>query len=169
MKTVTPNTPEVVVRILKIASCLSLSGKSTLVYQIGVKDKTDIQLRIASNSSTGFFSHEWISFNAIQQLFSKAPANKPITSFLLHKIYEGQSVNTPGFLFAALKHAGLVQRSTEKPRSYERGESKGFIAEVKALIASSVSLKETDNPQKSESKTKPETALRKTPLKSSKK
>ena len=165
MKTVTPKAPEVAVRILKIASCLSLSGKSTLVYQIGVKDKTDIQLRIASNSSTGFFSQEWISFNAIQQLFSKAPANKPITSFLLHKIYEGLSVNSPAFLFAALKAEGLVEPSKESPRCYDRSDPKGFLAEVKALVASSVDLKATDKPQKTVSKTTPEKA----PSKSSKK
>jgi hypothetical protein len=58
-----------------------------------------------------------------------------------------------------------VQRSTEKPRSYERVDSKGFISEVKALIASSVNLKETDKPVKTEGKT----AGKKLPLKSSKK
>jgi hypothetical protein len=167
MKTVTPKTPEAVVRILKIASCPSQSGKSTLTYHIGCKDKTDIQIRVYANSSTGFFSNEWISFNAIQQAFAKVPA-KVITSFVLYSLFQGKSINTPAFLFAALKAEGLVQPSKEEPRCFERTDPKGFLAGVKALIASSVDLKATDKPQKTAAKSKPAAVTKKTSSKSSK-
>ena len=165
MKTNTPKHPEAApVRILKICSCRSLSGDSTLVYHVGCKDR-DIQLRVYANDGGGFFSNEWVPLTAVQQALDKNPGQRHITSIVLFPLFKGKSANTPAFLFAALKHAGLVERSTEKPRSYERVDSKGFISEVKALIASSVDLKETDKPQKSEGKT----PAKKTPSKSSKK
>ena len=165
MKTSTQKHPDAApVRILKICSCPSLSGDSTLIYQVGCKDKA-IQLRVYANNGGGFFTNDWVPLTAIQQALDKNPGQRNITSIVLFPLFKGKSANTPAFLFAALKHAGLVQPSTEKPRSYERVDAKGFISEVKTLIASSVDLNETDKPQKSEGKT----AIKKIPTKSSKK
>ncbi len=144
-KSATAGTP---IRILKRGTCPSLSGKSKLTYQIGCTAASEIQVRVCGNDGGGMFGDEFVSLNAIQELFAKVPADKPLTSFLLVPLFEGKSANTPGFLFAVLKHEGLVQAGKDKQRSYERGDPKKFMAEVKALMASKVDLMEEDKPKK---------------------
>ena len=150
-KSVTPKSAapkvEPELRILKVATCSSLSGKSTLTYHVGCTEKSEIQMRIYANSGTGFFSKEWVSLNTIQQAFAKVPGEGTITSFILFPSYRGKSINTPSFLFAALMNEGLV-RPVEGTRSYASTDPKGFMAEVKALMASGVSLKAEDKPSK---------------------
>ena len=48
------------VRVLRAATCPSLSGKSKLTYELGCDDKAGLQLRIAKNSGTGYFSTSWV-------------------------------------------------------------------------------------------------------------
>ena len=60
------------IRVLKIASCPSLSGRSSLTYHLGISPDSDIKLRVFANSGGGFFSREWISLKAIQQILEKA-------------------------------------------------------------------------------------------------
>jgi hypothetical protein len=135
------------VRILKIASCPSLSGKSTLTYHIGCAvngDGTctdDIQFRVVDNTNIGFFSQEWLPLSVIQGEFDKIEVGKTITSFLLHALFRGRSVNTPAFLFAVLLSEGLVQRAKDSTRRYDRIDTAAFMAKVQALIASGVDLK----------------------------
>ena len=45
-------------RVLKTSSCKTLSGKSTLTYQIGCNPDSIIHLRISRNDGGGFFSPE---------------------------------------------------------------------------------------------------------------
>ena len=138
------------VRILKIATCPSLSGKSKLTYHVGCNDEAEILFRVYANSSTGQFSKEWIVLNAIQILLGKAPKDGTMTSFALMPLFKGQSINTPPFLFAALLNEKLVQPSTTTKRCYETTDGKAFDAQVKTLIASKVDL--TDKVQKVETK-----------------
>ncbi len=146
--------PESTIRILKNGTCPSLSGKSKLAYQIGctIGDTaaSEIQVRVCGNDGGGMFSFEFVSLSSIQELFAKVPNDKPLTSFLLVPIFQGKSANTPGFLFAVLKHEGLVQAGKDKKRGYERGDPKKFMAEVKALMASKVDLKGDDTGEKAE-------------------
>lgn len=145
MKQATPKQENTVtvpaIRILKIASCPTLSGKSTLTYHIGCNGESEIHFRIYANDGGGFFSNEWIPLDKIQQVFAKVPADKPITSFVLHSIFRGKSVNTPAFLLAMLKQEGLVKQSEDKQRQYDRIDPTEFIAGVNALIATDVDLK----------------------------
>jgi hypothetical protein len=142
-----------VIRILKVSDCPSQSGKSTLTYQIGSNAKSEIYFRVFKNSSSGFFSQEWVPLVAIQQLFATAPNEKEITSFILYPLFEGKSLNTPAFLFAGLKAEGLVVPSTTKRRCYECTDGKEFFAKVKALISSGVALSADDKPAKVKGKT----------------
>jgi hypothetical protein len=167
MKTVTPKATEVEIRVLKIASCPSLSGKSKLTYQIGCTPKSEVQIRISANSSTGYFNDDWFAFNEILQAIAKVPAGKPVTSFVLHSLFRGRSVNTPSFIFAALKNEGLVRPLQDNTRSYERADPKPFLATVKALVASSVDLKAKDKPQQAVGESKAAGQGKKTPGKSS--
>ena len=151
-KTSTPVTKTSTARILKVADCPSLSEKSTLIYHIGCNDKSDIQIRVYSNSSNGYFSNEWISLKSIQETIAKRPKDLPITSYLLHNLYRSKSINNPGFLFAVLKQEKLVVRLKENPRWYDTVDSKVFMGEVKALIDSDVSLNADDKPKKAAKK-----------------
>jgi len=126
------------IRVLKIGNCPSLSARSTLTYHVGSNAQSEIQLRVYANTGKGFFNQEWIPLNAIQHAFEKS--NKPITSSVLNSLFRGKSVNTPAFLFAVLKHEGLVMPSEGK-RSYECIDPVKFMEEVNALIESTVNLK----------------------------
>ena len=159
MKPTTPSNPEPVIRILKTGTCPSLSGKSKLTYHIGCVGKSDVQFRIHANSSTGFFSDEWIALSAIQPILDKQPTGEPFPSFVLLKLFRGKSINTAGFLFAALKQEGLVKTSEENKRCYERMDPKAFMHSVKALIEAPADAKGKAN-------AKPAAATKKAPSKS---
>ena len=121
------------IRILKTGICPSLSGKSKLTYQIGSAGKADIQFRISGNDAAGYFNDDWVALADIQEVLDKVPSGEAITSFVLVPLFRGKSMNTPGFLFAALKGEGLVERSKDKQRCYQLGDLKSFMASVKAL------------------------------------
>ena len=144
--------PEVEMRILKIATCPSMSGKSKLTYNIGISPDSEIQFRIFGNSAAGAFNQDWVSLSAIRQAIAKAPGEKEITSFLLFPLYQGKSVNTPSFLLAVLKNEGLVQPSTTKRRRHEWVDETRFVAEMQAWAASGKEAKVEDAPGKSRGK-----------------
>lgn len=132
------------VRILKSASCPSLSGRSTLTYQIGT-DATqegleEIYFRIQTNTGKGLFNNDWVSSSTIQKVFEAFPENATVTSVSLNEIFNGKSVNTAGFLLAALKAEGLVIAMQGKRRYYERASSEAFVNEMNRLIATPVIL-----------------------------
>ena len=123
-------------RVLKSGTCPSLSGKSRLTYEIACGTANDLHVRIAQNSGTGYFSSAWIAWVQLQAVLDKNGA-KPITHHTLSPLFKGRSVNTPGFLLAALKHEGLVQPHSEVPRCYERTDPARFYAELKTLLSAS--------------------------------
>ena len=131
-------------RILKVATCLTSSGKATLTYHIGCTTDNDIQFRVVTNTGGGLFSPEWISLSAIQPAFKQAPF--PLTSFPLINLYQGKSTNTPAFLMAVLKNEGLVRNLEGKIRGYEIIDSTAFMDEMNALMASDIDLKVANIP-----------------------
>ena len=135
------------IRVLKIASCPSLSGKSTLTYELGCTSDSEIQIRIKANSGGGFFSQEWISLKSIEQVLEKTAAGTPLTTHALLPLFAGKSVNTAGFLLAVLKAVGLVRALEDKRRCFETVDSALFVGEVNALIDSCVDLKADDQPK----------------------
>jgi hypothetical protein len=145
MKNVKQNITETDIRILKIASCPSVSGKSKLTYHIDCTAEADIQFRIYDNSAAGYFSKEWLSLNSIQQAIAKG--DKSFTSFALHPLFRGKSQNNTAFLLAVLLAEGLVKPS-EKKRCYELAEVSRFMDKIKPLIDSKVSLNDDDKPPK---------------------
>ncbi len=136
---------EINIRILKVGSCLSLSGKSTLTYHICNNSESGILFRIIANSGGGFFSNEWISLNAILQAFEKKAVDKPIVSLLLYSLFQGKSLNTPAFLLAVLKEECLVSQLEDHPKHYEQLPSDAFMAEMEKLIHSKIDLKIDDS------------------------
>lgn len=146
MKSATQNQVEPAIRILKIATCPSLSGKSKLTYHIGGSAESEVLFRVYANTAAGYFSKEWVALTSIQQLLGKAVKADAITSFALMPLFKGKSINTPSFLFAALMSEGLVKDSATVKRCYECTDGKKFFAQVDALMASGVDL--TDKLQK---------------------
>lgn len=154
------NNSDYPVRILKISTCASVSGRSTLTYHVGCKDFS-ILLRIYRNTGSGYFSQEWIPLSTINQALDECRA---ITSFSLQSIFKGKSVNTAGFLIAVLKDIGLIQVTKDSARSYEQSESDTFILDTKKLIESGVNLI-VESPSKSPQITK-KGAVKPKPIKS---
>ena len=140
MKTVTPESD---IRILKVGSCLSVSGKSTLTYHIGCTAEADIQFRVYANAGAGFFSKEWLSLNTIQEAIEKGG-----TSFALTSLFRGKSQNNTAFLLAVLLEEGLIKPSNDRRGGYECIDPSGFMAEVKALMDSKTALNADDKPGK---------------------
>lgn len=128
-----------IIRILKVATCPTLSSNGNLGYHIGCTAENEICIRVASNSGSGFFSPEWISIKAI--LDALEHGHKPLTSYALHGVFKGKSANSPGFLFATLLAEGLVKHDEENPRVYVACDPAAFIADINQVMASDVSLK----------------------------
>lgn len=127
------------IRILKIATCPTCSGKATLTYHIGCNSNSEINFQIIDNTGGGFFSKEWVSLRVIQAALSSSP--KPITSLSLSKLFQGKSVNTPAFLIAVLKSEHLLKQLEGKEFGYECTDVNVFVTEITRLISSKIDLK----------------------------
>ena len=97
------------IKIIKTATCPSISGKSTLTYQVG-KAGTETQIRIQENSGAGRFSNEWLSLKAI--------GKTPFTSAKLKELIKGKSINTSAFILAVLLNEELIKPSKTEKGSY---------------------------------------------------
>ena len=134
--TATDTIEEAEIRILKTASCLSLSKKSQLTFNIGCNTAGEVQFQITGNDGGGYWNDDWVAQSSIQAVLDRQPKGQGITSSTFREIYANKSMNSPGFLAATLLHCGLLQPSTEKARCYELRDPKAFIEEVNALLAS---------------------------------
>jgi len=124
-------------KVLRSATCRSISGKSTIKWQLGVAPDSIIHLRIAENDGGGFHSDEWVKLDDIQEALKDDSKGAAITSVRLTSLFKGKSVNTPSFLLAALKHLKLVRPMQGKQRHHERLDPGPFLEMVEKLMASS--------------------------------
>jgi hypothetical protein len=123
------------IRILKHSACPSLSGKSSLVYEVGLDETTkNVQLRVVANSGGGTWSNEWQTLDDIRKALDRVPKGQPVTADALIPLFRGASQNSPYFLAAALKHVGMIVPSETKKRCYERAEPRAFLDEMKGII-----------------------------------
>ena len=135
MQFIVTNSP---IRILKNASCPTLSDKGTLGYHIGINANNELLIRVATNSGGGYFSSEWVTFSTALNLLQNA--DKLLTSYSLLTLFKGKSVNTPAFLFAALKSEGLIATDIANPRCYALMPTDAFMAQMAILKASDINL-----------------------------
>lgn len=138
-------------RIVRIQNCASLSGRSTLTYHIGTTqaDSTgitapEIQLRIFANTAKGFFCKDWVSLTLLGLMLMEAKSFS--SSTVQRMFFQGKSVNSGGFVLAALRHEGLIRVSEGSLRSYERLDPTAWQQEISALIEAGVSLSEHQTP-----------------------
>jgi hypothetical protein len=155
------------IRILKVGSCPSLSGRSSLVFHIACTPKSEVLIRVYKNSGHGFFSDEWVPLRAILQTLEGRSPKLPLTGYVLFPLFRGKSINNSFFLFAILRHEGLVQPSKQDRRTYERIDPKAFLTGIKTLMSSAVALKADSKPQAARDQTKPTATSKKSPSKSS--
>lgn len=125
-------------RILKISTCPSLSGRASLTYHVGCRGEKEVCFRIWDTSGKGIFSKEWVCASDIQKVLATNESLAALTLLPLFKA--GRSVNTAGFLLAALKNEGLVELSADEAHRYVPVASKSFMEEVQALIKAGTSL-----------------------------
>lgn len=91
-------TAEPSLRILKIGRCQTVSGKSTLTYHVGCTPESAIQIRLHGNTGNGFLNQDWIAWSAIQEKLEPQLGATSFTSQVLHSLFDGKSLNSPGFL-----------------------------------------------------------------------
>ena len=104
------------IRVLKEGSCPSLTGRSTLGYELGLDDHSELYLRLVSNTGSGFFSKEWVACSVIEQLITGA---SELTSTSFKALFPHKSVNTGGFVMAVVKALGLIQTNVGNSRWHQ--------------------------------------------------
>ena len=118
-------------KILKTAECPSLSGKSTLTYQIGCNNGTEIYIALTGNSGGGHLNSDWVSLEEIYSIL--ASQKKPVTSGALQDLYQGKSSNNASFTTAILLKEGLLKISPGNSHYDLIGQAE-FQKIVKGLI-----------------------------------
>jgi hypothetical protein len=118
------------IRVLKIATCKSLSGSSDLTYHLGCDAENNLHIRLWSNSAGGLHSKHWFSLAAI---LAKLRADQPITSGTLRPVCPG-SRNNGGFILAALQQEGLVKPIPDLPHGVMPVEAAAYLAEMTKLM-----------------------------------
>jgi hypothetical protein len=125
---------EGIVKVVHSGTCPSLSGKSQISYQIGRHPEGAAYLRVIGNTGGGFFSPEWVALTDLKKCIDEAPDDRPLSSWTLHPIFRGKSVNTPAFLSAALVHEKWLRILKGKKRGLEVYEPKTFEAKLEKLV-----------------------------------
>jgi len=129
MLELTNNKELIEVRIIKEATCPSLSEQSILTYQIGYNDNNNILFRIHKNSGSGKFNREWVTAGDMLEMIYES--KQPFSWKVLYPLVKGKSVNTACFLMAALKSEGLIM---PLDRLYEQQSSGDFQNRMKGLM-----------------------------------
>jgi hypothetical protein len=125
------------IRVLLVEACPSLSHRSTLTFQVGVRDDDSLALRLVANTAKGRFSDDWVAWRDVAELL---PAEEALTCSTLQPLFAGKSINTGGFMLAVLRHLEVVQAGPEGSRSYVGVDTSAFLARCRELIEAKVSL-----------------------------
>jgi hypothetical protein len=145
--------PEAAIRILNLRTCSTLSGRSTLTYQVGCNAESEVYIRVTQNSGNGQFNSDWIPLATIDKLLTAHPADKPMTSRVMQPVFRSKSANSPAFLFACLLAEGLVKAGVEKDSVYLLGDIETFKRAMSALTAAGTDLNTApDTPRQRKSK-----------------
>lgn len=125
--------PELPIRVLKIGTCPTLSGRSELAYHLGRHEDESIYLRVVQNTGNGQFNTDWVALMQIERLLVEHPTDTPMYSSIMRPIYQGKSSNSPAFLFAVLTAEGMVNASEDKDGGYLLGDIEAFKSMVSKL------------------------------------
>jgi hypothetical protein len=103
--------------ILYIGECPSVSGRSTLTYAVGKHEaEGTLHLRIADNTGKGMWCKDWAPAQAIEAIVASA---QELTAKSFQGLHPGKSINTGGFVLAALRDLGLIRPCEPNTRVHE--------------------------------------------------
>ena len=123
-------TPETItITTLRTDQCPSLSGRSTLTYELGNDPEGRVHLRVTHNTGKGHHNPSWVVYDAVEPLLMAATT---LSASALAKLFAGTSVNTAGFVMAVLKHLGVLQAVTDKRHAYQYVEGVDWKALLQA-------------------------------------
>lgn len=118
---------------IKTSTCPSITGNTKISYKIAIDSSSNarkLYFQIIKNSATGKFSEEWIAYSDVK---SALPIG-PFSSVPLRTLYQNKSLNTPGFLLAALLNEGVVEKEQGKRLLFRTCPDDAFLADVQKLI-----------------------------------
>lgn len=120
------------IEIIFTGDCLSVSARSTLTYAIGrhAEDGT-LHLAITGNSGGGMWCKDWASASAIQDV---VVGEGELTAKSFHVLHAGRSINTGGFVLAALRDLGFIRANEENTRLHEHVPTTTFEQVAMARI-----------------------------------
>lgn len=105
------------IEVIFESQCLSLSGRSELTYAIGRHAKdASLHLAITANSGGGMWCPDWANARAINEL---VVGSVELKAKSFHALHPGKSINTGGFVLAALKDMGLIRANEDNSRVHE--------------------------------------------------
>lgn len=123
------------IEVIRRGECPSLSGRSILEFIVGRHSQdASLHLAITGNSGGGMWCKDWASASAIQDIVLGAEG---LTAKSFHKLHPGKSINTGGFVQAALKELGLIRVNAENTRLHEHVPTTTFEQVVMARITGS--------------------------------
>jgi hypothetical protein len=120
------------IEVIYQGECPSISGRSTLTYAIGRHSEDGkLHLAITGNSGGGMWCRDWASASAIQDVVL---GEGDLTAKSFHPLHAGRSINTAGFILAALKELGAIRAKEENTRLHEHIPTTTFEQLVMAHI-----------------------------------
>lgn len=75
-------------KVIKMASCPTLTGTSELSYNIGIDEQDELLFLISNNTGGGYFNREWIAYKDVQA----ALTGRTISSIPLRQLFKGKRV-----------------------------------------------------------------------------
>ena len=119
------------IQVLQSDQCPSLSGRSTLTFELGADSEKRLHLRVTHNTGKGHHSPAWVAYDQIEPLLMQAQA---LSASALATLFQGTSVNTAGFVMAVLKHLGAIQAIPEQRHAYQHVDTTDWRGQVQTLI-----------------------------------
>lgn len=133
------------IRPLYEGECSSISGRSTLTFVIGQHENDATwHLRIADNSGKGMWFDGWASAASINKIVKGATE---LTAKSFHSLHPGRSINTGGFVLAALKELGLIRANAENTRIHEHVPTTSFEQLAVAVTQKTMPAKKIKSPK----------------------
>ena len=127
------------IEVIYKGECPSLSGRSTLDFAIGRHSEDgSLRLSITGNSGGGMWCRDWCRASEIQDVVL---GEGELTAKSFHQLHAGRSINTGGFILAALKELGLIRANEENTRLHEHVPGTTFEKVVSAHMAQAKAVK----------------------------
>jgi len=134
------------IHLLKSGECASLTGKSTLSFQIGHDTESALFIRIIDNTGGGHFGKDWVAIEDLLIQLQQSPEH--ITSATLSSLFHRKSSNTAGFVLAVLLDEGVIKLTEGKQRAYTLQDTEPFLTSMGQLRSDAEQGKSKPTPRR---------------------